>query len=136
MADLSARSMARCAGCGKLIKLEPDETLCASCFGDACRDAGEETAQPFADLGPESTCTRCKLRRCLPDSEFCLNCQIEIVADLGDTAQELIVKMETIEDEPSEHLSTYETYRAKRRRTPTSHINVVGGQPLKWWRQG
>jgi hypothetical protein len=129
MPDLSARNLARCANCGKLIPLDPERQVCVTC----AEDQGIPVAPPapFADLTTELACKRCRMRNRLEDSEFCLNCQVDIVADLGEKARELSVHMETLEEAHEPTSGAYESLQAKRRSTPTSHINVVGGQPLR-----
>ena len=100
MTDLAARDLARCRECGKLISLRPGIELCAECQLEAGLAAADGTQPqdgvPFANLQPETTCTRFKMRPSLEESEFCLDCQIELVSDLGDQAKELFVKMESL----------------------------------------
>lgn len=140
MTDLAARDLSRCRECGKLISLRPSIELCSECQLEAGLAAADgipfQDGVPFANLEPETTCTRCKMRSSLEESEFCLDCQIELVSDLGVQAKELFVKMETLDNDTGPILSVRDAYAAKRGRTATSRINVAGGTPLKWWRQG
>lgn len=122
-------NLARCIDCGRIIPPDAAQKRCAECRGEI--ETAQEELPAFAHLSTETACARCKLRSRLKDSEFCLVCQVEVIAELGDTTQALADRIETREESPMARLGTNELYRSKRRSTPTNRINVIGGKPLK-----
>lgn len=139
----------RCGHCGKLFRLQQGLSHCLECAASADEDADaavpsrEELRelgksllrdQNFSEIGGEvdNVCVRCKSYPKIEDSEFCLKCQVDLVAELGDAADELFVSMEMLDGQylsaPHDVKSAYEE---KRLRAPYSRINPISVGRLK-----
>lgn len=135
--------MTSCESCGKLIASGTGETLCR-----ACREAARAAAQS-PDAGPpvekvqdaaavaitpfdDSMCVRCRRHPTLVDTDFCLGCYLELVASLGDAAEEVFREPPVPPEPPVASVtSLMSDIEAKRERTATSHLDVVGGVKIK-----
>lgn len=132
--------MTSCHSCGKLIASGTGEQMCR-----ACRMAAREATQPPAAVpepasgapspAPEpevDLCVRCRSHPALADSDFCLACNLELVAALGDAAEEVFRHPPAPPEPPvASPASLMSDLEDKRDRTATSHMRVVGGVRIK-----
>lgn len=137
--------MTNCHVCGKLIASGTAESMCRTCrmearasatdiareYASAIADALELEPQPIAE--PElPRCVRCRKHEVIPDSHFCVGCQLELVNSLGDAAEELFRTPPPPPLPPvASTVSLMQDLDEKRQRTATSHIRVVGGTKLR-----
>jgi hypothetical protein len=157
MVRFSDIDIGRCEACGKLFQAEPGRTRCAECVASAeeagadatraplpaaLRDAPNFTWQEVYEVfrnaearqpaGEDHRCVRCRARRALNESDFCLHCHIALHHDLGDAAHELFARMEFLEEHPAKKPLKVDAMLAeKRSRTATSHINPVSIPQVK-----
>lgn len=130
--------MTSCQSCGKLIASGTAEHLCRACR-DALHGRKRETPAPKleppldAAQGPDlELCVRCRRYPILADSEFCLSCNLELVASLGDAAEEVFRHPPEPPKPPvASPASLMSDIDEKRDRTATSHMRMVGGARLK-----
>ncbi len=154
--NLDEFDLRQCQECGKLIQLAPGHRLCTACLGpeggefgareeavgsllDSVADfaglkAGamplswmlQETESTLMQLTTKQACGRCNLRPRLQDSEFCLNCQVDLTSDLGDAATDLFYGVGTsgpaARNRPTGMAIALEE---KRGRAPLGRINPV-----------
>lgn len=97
------------------------------------KPGASEAEREFYRLRAIPRCTRCNLRPQNGNAQFCLICQTELNANLGEASAELFPPMEPLTERRQLIGDVLTAYEEKRARTPTSHINLVGGVPLKWW---
>lgn len=135
--------MTHCQSCGKLIASGTGELQCRTCRAEtraavkALADgyiaaAAVETPEitPVAPLVPPP-CVRCLKHAAMEESHFCLTCQLELVSSLGDAAEELFRTPPPPLPPVSSPASLMHDLEAKRMRTATSHMRVVGGTKLR-----
>lgn len=115
----------RCEKCNKLMRVEPERSICKACERKAVATESLSASQP------EPPCPRCGLQPRRSSSEFCGECHAELIRVLGAAALELAADLAEGIEELDPHAGTHETFLAKRRRLPTHHVNVVGGRPLR-----
>ena len=101
---------------------------------NATKRASEEE-KLFYRLRAMPRCARCNTRPRNGNAQFCLACQIELNANLGSASHALLTPFEPVEDGGVYATDILMAYEEKRRRTPTSHINMVGGVMLKRGKQ-
>lgn len=89
------------------------------------RAAFDRDARGAASVEPVPDCVRCGERPAIRDSEFCLDCHLDLYRALGDASRELFARMELVEHEPGGPMSVISVYRRKRERTASSRINLV-----------
>lgn len=132
--------MTNCQTCGKLMASGTGELECRTCRAEARRMAAALAASPLPTVEPEPEvpvlieappCVRCRKRDAMEDSHFCLGCQLELVNSLGDAAEELFRTPPPPLPPVSSSASLMHDLEEKRRRTATSHMNVVGGTKLR-----
>ncbi len=89
------------------------------------RAAVDRDMSGAVSVEPEPACVRCGKRPAIRDSEFCLDCHLDLYRALGDASRELFERMELVEHEPGGHMSVISVYRRKRGRIASSRINLV-----------
>jgi len=136
--------MTQCELCGKLIASGTAESLCRTCRA-AARETAREVAREYLAPEPEAPpvetdavdaeaprCVRCRKHDAMPDSHFCVGCQLELVHALGDAAEELFRTPPPPPPPPvASPVSLMKDLEEKRMRTATSHMRVVGGVKIK-----
>jgi ribosomal protein S14 len=145
MVDLNSRELSRCAECGKLFQLASGKNVCRECarevkgdhwdketvlrLGDQLREEGEELlrSMQFQDFHgtAENRCVRCSLYPSLEESEFCLKCQVELVADFGDATNDLFDEMHHVVEKRALTSDMLAAYEKNYNRAPSSRINRV-----------
>lgn len=131
--------MTSCQACGKLIASGTGEELCRACR--LAKQAAEQpaapppTSEPAAESPPEERellCVRCRRHAAIDDSEFCLGCHLELIAALGEAAEEVFRTPPAPPAPPvSSAVSLMSDVADKRDRTATSRIRVAGGVKIK-----
>lgn len=137
--------MTNCHVCGKLIASGTAESMCRACRM-AARASAEEIARSYVqviaeeqEMAPQPIaepelprCVRCRRHEAIPDSHFCVGCQLELVNSLGDAAEELFRTPPPPPLPPvASTVSLMHDLDEKRQRTATSHMRVVGGTKLR-----
>ena len=134
--------MTNCQSCGKLIASGTAELLCRACRAAArASEEASRTEVPASAPEPvtapstpprEAVCVRCRRHPSIDDSAFCLGCNLELVAALGDAAEE-VFREPPAPPAPSvsSPASLMSDLEEKRDRTATSRIRVVGGVRIK-----
>lgn len=133
--------MTSCQRCGKLIASGTAERLCFQCRQEQRRVERPAPEPPRAALdepAPElvigtepELCVRCGRHPTITDSEFCLGCQLELVATLGEAAGEVFRTPPAPAPPVASTVSLMRDLEEKRERTATSHIRVVGAVRVK-----
>jgi len=95
------------------------------------RAAVDRDVSGAASAEAELACVRCGERPAIRDSEFCLDCHLDLYRALGDASRELFERMELVEHEPGGHMSVISVYRRKRARTASSRISLVDTRARK-----
>ena len=134
--------MTSCEVCGKFIASGTGELLCRACRTEARAESSTPPSAPEAPAEREGErvaaivapdlCVRCRRHPSIVDSEFCLGCHLELIAALGDAAEEVFRHPPAAPAPPvASPASLMSDLEDKRDRTATSHMRVVGGVRLK-----
>ncbi len=100
-------------------------------------DARSKVTDP-SSRPAEHYCKRCGEPKVQSSGKFCLACQAAIdryqktVVPVTDPANQIDKASDRIEKFGSR--AVLDAYHEKRERAPSSRINMIGGQPLKWWK--
>lgn len=136
--------MEHCDLCGKLIQI--GEGRCRACrreaelSSDAKSSPKSEPREAVPAPEPDDAddpyqdelCVRCRKHYAIKESDFCLACQLELLSMLGGAAHELFQEAPPPPKPPiASPASLMSDLDAKRERTATSRINVVGGVKIK-----
>ena len=100
------------------------------------RPVPDATVTPLRSA--ENTCKRCGEPKVQSSGRFCLACQAAIdrfhlpVASPTEPITQTDKNADLVEKFGSR--AVMDAYHEKRERAPSSRINMIGGQPLKWWK--